>query len=578
MIRVITILGFLVGPAVVRSDVADHATKPSTDIVVDAEAALIATIAKISPAAVCIHDAAQRGGGSGVLIDAKGYGLTNFHVVAGMMEKRKGWGGLSDGKLYELEVLGIDPVGDVAMFRLKTDAEQGEKVFPFATLGDSDRVQIGDAVIAAGNPFILSEDYTPSISVGVVSGTHRYQKGVDGNLVYSDCLQVDAAINPGNSGGPLFNAQGEVIGINGRISVGSRGRLNVGHGFSISSNQIRRFIPALRAGLLARHGTFGANVFEPEMGQILFIDVADNGAAERARIHNGDRLLTFDGVTVSGQNVVASMLGTYPEDWPVVLKVETEGKPREVTVRLDPVNPKMRFPFAADRQNNLTQVRRVLDGYRRAVFRDASAELPQTWTWTARRESSPDAGGPKISEQYEITAMTEAPIHMLRRHEDGARGYEIVFDDASAAKNLTQDGDKMDLSTGERIVLNAMYVLRNRLLARLPDEQLAEVMLSGSDAANKASAADIEKGAQDSLDPLEVIDWPLGGSTLVKFSFDQQTGRLVRIRARDIATNEQATVELSDYNWASGFMLPHALQVRTATSSYRELLSNWDLK
>ena len=147
-------------------------------------------------AVVCVYDEAQRGGGSGVVIDREGYGLTNFHVVAGMMAKRRGWGGLGDGKLYELEVLGVDPTGDVAMFRLT-----GRDSFPFATLGDSDAVRVGDEVFAMGNPFVLSEDYTPSVSMGIVSGTHRYQYGVLGNLAYTDCIQVDAAINPGNLAG-----------------------------------------------------------------------------------------------------------------------------------------------------------------------------------------------------------------------------------------------------------------------------------------------------------------------------------------------------------------------------------------
>jgi|CXWL01.1.fsa_nt_gi S1-C subfamily serine protease len=562
-----------IGVSVALSAATALAVPPDSDLVVRAESALINTIDKLSPAAVCIHDAAQRGGGSGVLIDAQGYGLTNFHVVAGMMEKRKGWGGLSDGTLYELEVLGVDPVGDVAMFRLK-----GENAFPFATLGDSDRVQIGDTVIAAGNPFILSEDYTPSISVGLVSGTHRYQKGVDGNLIYSDCLQVDAAINPGNSGGALFNAQGEVIGINGRISVGARGRLNVGHGFAISSNQIRRFIPALRGGLIARHGTLGAGVIELEMGRVLFVDVAPGGAADQAGIRNADRLLTFDGVPVRTQNVFASMLGTYPEDWPIALEVETDGKWREVTVRLDPVNPKMKAPFRVDRQVNLAQVRRLLNGFRRAVFRDASVKLPQSWTWTAKRDYLNEGGVPKFNEQYEVSALVEAPIRMVRRYDDGARGFEIIYDEASAVKHLAQDGDTVDLPTGDRIVLNALHVVRHRLLGELTDEQLADVVHSGADAMTSKDTEDIDTGQCPLLTQLEVIDWPLGGHTLARFSFDYITGRLLRIRVRDIATNERATIELSDYNWAAGFVLPHTLEVRTASSTYRETQSNWNVK
>ncbi len=571
-----SIFGLTFGIAAFSATAAFTAT-PESDPVLRAESALIQTIEKISPAAVCIHDAAQRGGGSGVLIDTEGYGLTNFHVVAGMMEKRRGWGGLSDGTLYELEVLGIDPVGDVAMFRLKREDSTTKNEFPFATLGDSDRVQIGDTVIAAGNPFILSEDFTPSISVGVVSGTHRYQKGVGGNLIYSDCLQVDAAINPGNSGGALFNADGEIVGINGRISVGARGRLNVGHGFAISSNQIRRFIPAMRAGLLARHGTLGAGFIESEGDRVLFVDVAPGGAAERAGIRNADRLLKFDGMAVRTQNVVASMLGTYPQDWPVLLEVESDGKPREVELRLDPVNPKMKSAFSADRQVNLTQVRRLLNGFRRAVFRDASVTLPESWSWTIKREYMDEHGALKFSEQYAVSAAIESPVQMVQLHDDGSRGFQIVYDEASAVKNLIEDGQKMDLPTGERIALNALHVVRHRLLGELSDEELSEVAHTGADAfLSKSKAAGREAGPSQSV--LEVIDWPMGGHTLAKFSFDPETGRLLRIRVRDIATNEQATVEFSDYNWASGFMLPHTLDVRMGSAAYRETLSNWNVK
>ncbi len=215
-----------------------------------AESARVALIEHVSPSVVCVFDDEQSGGGSGVLIDPRGFGLTNYHVVAGMLDGRKGWGGLSDGSLYRLEVLGIDPTGDVAMFRLA-----GRDSFPFARLGDSGQVAVGDTVLAMGNPFTLSEDYAPTVTRGLVTGVHRYQWGVKGNLIYSDCFQTDASINPGNSGGPLFNSQGQVIGINGRISVNTRGRFNVGFGYAIASNQIKRFIPALRAGLLAKHGT-----------------------------------------------------------------------------------------------------------------------------------------------------------------------------------------------------------------------------------------------------------------------------------------------------------------------------------
>ena len=192
----------------------------------------VALMERVSPGVVGVFDDEQSGGGSGVLIDPRGFGLTNYHVVAGMLDGRKGWGGLSDGSLYRLEVLGIDPTGDVAMFRLV-----GRDSFPFARLGDSDKVAVGDTVLAMGNPFTLSENYAPTVTRGLVTGVHRYQWGVKGNLIYSDCFQTDASINPGNSGGPLFNSQGEIIGINGRISVNTRGGINVDGGDAIAATQ-----------------------------------------------------------------------------------------------------------------------------------------------------------------------------------------------------------------------------------------------------------------------------------------------------------------------------------------------------
>ena len=129
----------------------------------------------------------------------------------------------------------------------------GEKQFPAVDLGDSDSLAVGDYTLAMGNPFLLAEDYTPTVSTGIVTGLHRYQ-GEGETLVYTDCIQTDAAINPGNSGGPLFDRQGRVIGINGRISAEmhkyARGRTNVGLGYAITINQIKRFMPSLRAGLL----------------------------------------------------------------------------------------------------------------------------------------------------------------------------------------------------------------------------------------------------------------------------------------------------------------------------------------
>ncbi|GAH82002.1 unnamed protein product, partial [marine sediment metagenome] len=165
--------------------------------------------------------AGPQGGGSGVIIDAEGHAITNYHVVR---ESEKVNVGLSDGRVLSAVVKGRDPTGDVAVIRI----EQGP--FPFAVLGDSDRLQIGQWVLAMGNPFGLATDFKPTVTQGVVSGLHRYLPGtIGGDLIYTDCIQTDAPINPGNSGGPLFDLQGKLVGINGRVSVRPwRGRVNTG--------------------------------------------------------------------------------------------------------------------------------------------------------------------------------------------------------------------------------------------------------------------------------------------------------------------------------------------------------------
>src|SRR6516165_9369931 len=219
-----------------------------------AEAQRVAVIDKVKPSVVAIFGPGGQGGGSGVLIDKDGYALTNFHVVEGSGPVMQC--GLPDGVLYDAALVGLDKVGDVALIKLLPQ-KKGQD-FPFAVLGDSDKVKAGDWSMAMGNPFLLATDFTPTVTFGLVSGVHRYQYPAGTLLEYTDCIQVDASINPGNSGGPLFNMAGELIGINGRISLEKRGRVNVGVGYAISINQIKNFMGQLRAGLDTDHASLGA--------------------------------------------------------------------------------------------------------------------------------------------------------------------------------------------------------------------------------------------------------------------------------------------------------------------------------
>ena len=135
--------------------------------VAEREAARVETIRRISPSVVCVMAANGEGGGSGVLISADGYAISNYHVTSGSGSFMKC--GLSNGKLYDGVIVGIDPTGDVALIQL-----QGRTDFEFAQPGDSDQVRVGDEVMALGNPFLLASDFTPTVTYGIVSGVRRY--------------------------------------------------------------------------------------------------------------------------------------------------------------------------------------------------------------------------------------------------------------------------------------------------------------------------------------------------------------------------------------------------------------------
>ena len=139
----------------------------------------IAAIQKVIGSVIAIYGEQRQGGGSGVIIDPSGIALTNHHVIQGA--GIKGWGGLSDGNLYRWELIGTDPGGDVSIIQMI-----GKDEFPYTPLADSDQVQVGDWSLAMGNPFLLTEDQIPTVTLGIVSGVKRYQYGAGGSnqLVY----------------------------------------------------------------------------------------------------------------------------------------------------------------------------------------------------------------------------------------------------------------------------------------------------------------------------------------------------------------------------------------------------------
>ncbi|MFQ5589773.1 MAG: S1C family serine protease, partial [Phycisphaerae bacterium] len=538
------------------------------ELVLEAESKRVDLIERLIPSVVTVFDAKRRGGASGVLIDSEGYGLTNYHVVAGMLNTREGAAGSADGKVHAIEVLGIDPTGDVAMFRLR-----GVDEASYATLGDSDTVRVGDAAIVMGDPFSLSEDYSPSVSLGIVTGVHRYQWGVKGNLVYSDCIQVDAAVNPGNSGGPLFNERGEIVGITGRISLkpreplNPRGRFNVGVGYAITSNQIKRFLPALRAGLLGRHGTLQATVDHRPGAGIVFTRMLRRGAADRAEIRLGDRIVSFDDVVITSPNHFASMLGTYPADWEVPITVERDGRRLDVVARLDPIEPRMSTAFTEDREANLRQVRRVLNAHRNAVLTRAASGPPRRSSWTVNREYHATPGRRHQAEKvYHAVRERGRPIRMESSGHDRVvpRGTDVNAESESSGPNVPARGTQAALDAA--LISSALDILYERLLAQIDELDLGAVRYAGGNRAAHGTSL------------VEVIRWRIDGGSVADFWFDTSTREVIRIELRDSELQVMLTIGLSNPSDVGGVRRACTIDVRGAGYHYRDTLTDWEVE
>ena len=306
----------------------DELTSEELALVKEVEKQRIKVVDKVFHSVIAIYGNDRQGGGSGVVIDPSGIALTNHHVIMGAGVS--GWGGLADGKLYRWELIGTDPGGDVAIIQM-----QGRDQWEYTPLGDSDDVRVGDWTLAMGNPFILAEDQKPTVTLGIVSGIKRYQPGAGGNqLVYGNCIQTDSSINPGNSGGPLFSMKGEVIGINGRGSFEARGRVNVGLGYAISSNQIRNFIPDLLATKLVEHGTLDANFSERD-GKVVCSTIDLDSPIAKAGLELEDELLEFEGITITDAHQYTNLICTLPEEWPTELVIrKKDGTVKTLNVRM----------------------------------------------------------------------------------------------------------------------------------------------------------------------------------------------------------------------------------------------------
>ena len=267
--------------------------------------------------------------GSGVIVSADGYILTNNHVIEGANEIEVTTGNKVD---YKARLIGTDPKTDIAV--LKVDAAN----LPVIVFGDSTQVKVADFALAIGNPFGLNQ----TITMGIVSATGRGDLGIED---YEDFIQTDASINPGNSGGALVNVNGELIGINTAILSG-RGGGNQGIGFAIPINMARLVLDQiLKNGKVVR-GYMGAWIqpVTPEIAKAfglakpegaLIGDVDPNGPAGKSGLQRGDIVLDIDGKPVANSRELRLKVAMTKPGATVKLKVFHNGVDREVSIKLD---------------------------------------------------------------------------------------------------------------------------------------------------------------------------------------------------------------------------------------------------
>jgi serine protease Do len=266
----------------------------------------------------------MQGSGSGVIISAEGYILTNNHVVDGAQEVIVT---MADQQTHKAKVVGRDPKTDLAV--LKIDAKAS---LPVAPMGSSTDLKVGDWVVAVGNPFGLSH----TVTAGIVSAKGR----VIGAGPYDDFIQIDAPINPGNSGGPLFNMQGEMVGINTAIIASGQGI-----GFAIPVDLAKPLIPQLvKTGEVAR-GYLGVSIqsITPELAQALKLEerqgalvseVVQGSPAAKAGIRQGDVIVGFNGETIDEARDLPAVVAKTPVGEDVTVTLRRDGNTQQVPVTM----------------------------------------------------------------------------------------------------------------------------------------------------------------------------------------------------------------------------------------------------
>jgi len=267
----------------------------------------------------------QQALGSGFVISADGFIVTNNHVIEGADEIKIEF---FDGKRLSATLVGRDPKTDIALLKVESDTD-----LPFVSFGDSDTMRVGDWVMAVGNP--LGQGF--SVSAGIVSARGRELSGS-----YDDFLQTDAAINKGNSGGPLFNMEGEVVGVNTAILSPTGG--SIGIGFSMASNVVTKVVAQLKEFGETRRGWLGVRIQDvtPDVAEAMNLAVAEgalitdvpDGPAKDAGLLAGDVITTFNGKPIADVRDLTRTVADSPIGEAVPVVVQREGSEMTIDVTL----------------------------------------------------------------------------------------------------------------------------------------------------------------------------------------------------------------------------------------------------
>ena len=265
-----------------------------------------------------------QGAGSGVIISKDGYVLTNNHVVEGAKEVTVTF---ANQKEYKAQVVGRDPKTDLAVLKVES-----KESFPAVTLGDSDQLQVGDWVVAIGNPFGLNN----TVTSGIVSAKGR----VIGAGPYDDFIQTDASINPGNSGGALLNMKGELVGINTAIIPNGQGI-----GFAIPVNTAKPLVPQLISKGEVTRGYLGVNIqsITPELAKALKLrdrkgalvaDVVSGGPADQGGIKRGDVIIAFNGKVVEDSRHLPVLVAATPVNQEATVTILRNGQEQKLSMKV----------------------------------------------------------------------------------------------------------------------------------------------------------------------------------------------------------------------------------------------------